>query len=1217
MPFILHITFYDIAFFGAVFISLTLSLFLWIAPKQNQSANRWLAILMVAVALWIIRILTIDIGLVTRIPLWNRLNFWLPMTFGPLIYFYVRQITRPRYVFKRKDLLHFIPIVPELGAQVFAVIQNIETDNVIYNHLNLILQLLAFLSITIYLFLCHVQIDRFYQEKQFRAGDRYRNGLLWLDRLLAGLALGWLLWIPFTAVDFFYYRYELTVQHYYPLYLLLISIIIGLAGKSHLKAETSDTTYFNLKPLLPANLKQKGSWLKLEVKDKAYYRDAELSLTSLAEKLEMHTHEVSRIINSVFKKSFNDFINEYRVREIVIKMQDPSYDHITLLGLAYESGFNSQSSFHRVFKQFTGKTPLEYKNHLQKVLPSYNLRGFNQSMPLILNHVSPLGVARETLTGNYMIKSYFKIAFRGFWRHKLFTLINVIGLSIGISAALAIFVIVKFDFGFDKFHPDGERIYRVVTDFSFMDKVVAQLGKVNGPLPAAIKDEVTGIKTIGSFLEMKETNVLIPGQTSIPKKFKNESNIVLTDAGYFNLFNYKWLAGSPVTALHNPNEVVLTSGQAGKYFPNIPVNQLLGKTVIYDSVKTTVSGIVQTPYQNTDLYFKDFISSATCLHNTNMKAMARLTEWPGAVWQLFIKTNEGANVAAIETQINDVLKKHNNELRPGDKQIEHLQALRDLHFDPVYANFEKGRRASKSTLYGLQVVAGFLLLLGCINFINLSTAKASMRAKEIGIRKTMGSSRSQLVIQFLSETFLLTLGAIVIALILTPIILKLFSDFIPVGISLNYLDTKLILFLIMLLMGVTFLAGLYPAIILSGYRPISVLNGAHNANSVNNSSTLFRKSLSVIQFMIALFFVMVSLLVNKQVYYALHKDMGFRKDAIINLNTPINMRNTNKQQLFKNKIISIPHIEMISTGSEPPADERIGTWELSYNDGKKEIKTTVQQRNGDENYLKVYNIKLLAGRNLQPADSMTAVLVNETYARIIGFQNPENAIGASFDYEGNKRTIVGVVADFHQTSIRDAIAPVSIQAAHYRFNDSFFHILLKPHVLGSNDWEEAISGIKKAWNEIYPDVEFDYHFFDDEIAHFYQNDQRTSKLLGWASGLSILISCLGVFALTLFNVNRRTKEIGIRKIMGASISNIIRLLLSEIAWLICLSFILVTPLAWLAMNKWLQNFADRTSISWWIFILSGTGMLLIGLLASSLQTVRAAIVNPVKSLRND
>ncbi|WPU98681.1 FtsX-like permease family protein [Mucilaginibacter sp. cycad4] len=816
-----------------------------------------------------------------------------------------------------------------------------------------------------------------------------------------------------------------------------------------------------------------------------------------------------------------------------------------------------------------------------------------------------------------MKKSYLKIALRNLGARKFFTFINIVGLSVGISAALAIFVIVNFDLSFDKFHQDSERIFRLVTDLSYMDKVVARVGLVNGPLPATIKAEVPGIKIVAPFLEIKETDVLIPDNTESPVKFRKESNIVLANNEYFALFTYKWLAGSSQTALEKPYQVVLTSSQAQKYFPNIPYNQLLGKTVIYDSIKTTVSGIIQTPDNNTDFYFKDFLSYSTCLNNADLKSMARLTEWSNMVWQLFVKIDEHANTANIEKQINVLLNKYNKGFRPGDGQTEHLQPLKDLHFNQDYANFNKGRRANKTALYSLLVVAGFLLLLGCINFINLSTAQATQRAKEIGIRKTMGSSRGQLIVQFLSETFIVTFFAICIAFALTPLILQLFADFTPPDLSLNYLDSNLLLFLLALLITVTLLAGLYPAIILSGYKPISILNSSTSNNMGNSSGILLRKTLSVTQFVIAQFFIMTTLLVNKQVFYALHKDLGFKKDAIINIETPRSTINSNKQQLFKDKISRIPQIEMMSIGSEPPAAENIRAWEVTYKDEKGEIKTSLQQRNGDENYLKVYHIKLLAGRNLMPADSMTAVLVNEKYIHILGFLTPADAIGKSFEYEGNKRMIVGVVADFNQKSLRDPILPISMQAPHYQFNDNFFHILLKPQPAGSTDWNKAISSMQKAWKEVYPDIEFDYHFFDEEIARFYKSEQRTSKLLTWATGLSILISCLGLLGLTIFNTNRRTKEIGIRKVLGASVMQIVRLLSSEIAWLVVVSFVVVMPMAWFAMNKWLQNFAERTPISWWLFVMSGVIMFFTALLVSVFQTGRAALANPVKSLRNN
>jgi ABC-type antimicrobial peptide transport system permease subunit len=819
-----------------------------------------------------------------------------------------------------------------------------------------------------------------------------------------------------------------------------------------------------------------------------------------------------------------------------------------------------------------------------------------------------------------MIKSYFTISLRKLWKHKFFTFINITGLSIGISAALVIYIIVSYDLSFDKFHNDPGKIYRVVTDYSFMGEVVAHSSGVNGPLAATIKSEVAGVKIAAPFFTLDETNVYIPNGTDVPVKFRKEGNMVLADGRYFNLFSYKWLAGSAQSALEEPYQVVLTSDQAKIYFPGISYHQMLGKTILYDTIKTTVTGIVQTPSQNTDLYFHGFISYSTCLSNISLRGRVRPTEWPGTPPQssLFIKLADNVTPDNVENQINMLLKKNNPIGRPGGGQKDHLQPLNDLHFNELYPNFEKGRTANKATLYGLLVVAGFLLLLGCINFINLSTAQASQSAKEIGIRKTMGSTRVQLIIQFLSETFIVTLFAVIIAILIASVALKLFADFIPPGLKINYISRgDLLLFLIILTFVVTLLSGFYPALILSGYKPISVMKNLPNTVTGISNNALLRKFLTVTQFVIAQFFIMATLLVNKQVFYVLHKDLGFRKDAVINISTPAKSINTNLQQVFKNKISNIPQIEMISIGSEAPSSDKISSFEVNYKDGKKEVKTTLQQRFGDENYIKVYNIKLLAGRNLRPSDSATAVLINANYANAIGFKNPANAIGKSFDYEGDKREIVGVVADFHQKSLHTPIVPISIQAPHYKFNDRTFHILLKPQNAGNNDWNKAISSMKKTWKEVYPDDDFDYHFFDEDIARFYDSEQRTSKLLVLATGLSLFISCLGLLGLAIYNTNQRTKEIGIRKVLGASVTEIVKLLSTEVIWLIVLSFVLVSPMAWYAMNRWMQNFAERTTISWWIFLLGGASMLITALITSSFQTIKAAISNPTKSLRSE
>lgn len=821
-----------------------------------------------------------------------------------------------------------------------------------------------------------------------------------------------------------------------------------------------------------------------------------------------------------------------------------------------------------------------------------------------------------------MIKNYFKIALRGFRRHKLFTFINIIGLSIGISAALVIYLIVHFDFSFDKFHQDGDRIYRVVSNFSFAGEPGFNSG-VPTPLADATKAEVPGLAQTAPFFTMYETKVeVIPTVNKPGTMFKDEKSMILADDRYFELFNYKWITGSAKTSLSAPYKVVLTTDLAKKYFPRLSFNEMIGKEVIYDdSVRTSVSGIVEPLKGNTDFALSAFISYSTAHLASILKDNYQL-DWrnTNSDSQFFIKLNATTTTASVIKSLNKLYIKNNPPTADdkGNTFALALQPLSTIHFDQKYYAFDNSRTANKTTLYGLLVIAAFLILLGCINFINLTTAQASQRAKEIGIRKTMGSKRSQLIFQFLSETFLITLFAVILSVALSPVILSLFKDFIPPGVTLNLLhQPDLILFLIILIIVVSGLSGFYPALVLSGYKPVQVLKNQAQGSSKSRNAWL-RKSLTVTQFVIAQFFIMATVLVSKQIYYALHKDLGFKKDAIVNLSTPYKLLDTDRQKVFMNKIRTMPQIELISIGGPPPSSGNTNSSVVTFKDGKKEIKTDLQLKWADDNYLKVYQLKLLAGRNLQPSDTSGAMLINSTYAKTLGFSDPHDAIGKMVNYNEKNREIIGVVGDFYQRSLHAAIKPIAIQMPVKRkFNNRTFHIALKPQTAGGEEWKTAITQLGRAWKEVYPEYDFEYNFYDESIAKFYTAEQNTSKLLTWATGLSIFISCLGLLGLAIYTTTQRTKEIGVRKVLGASVTQIVTLLSTELIWLIVLAFVLVTPLAYYAMHKWMENFADRTTISWWIFAISGAGMLTAALFTLSFQTVKAAIANPVRSLRSE
>jgi len=815
-----------------------------------------------------------------------------------------------------------------------------------------------------------------------------------------------------------------------------------------------------------------------------------------------------------------------------------------------------------------------------------------------------------------MIKNYFKIALRGFWRHKLFTFINIIGLSIGISTALVIYLIVHFDYTFDKFQPDNDRIYRVVSDFKFSGDVFHS-GGVTGPLADALKNEVTGLQASAPFYDNSSFTAVIPNGSSKAAKFKNQKNVIFADKRYFDIFPYKWLSGSPKNALNNPYQVVLTAKQGKLYFPALRYDQMIGKQIIYDdSLKTTVTGIVSDIEQHTDLNFHDFISFGTMYLNRNIKGDIEGWGNTSDASQLFVKIGKNIQVGHVEKQLNGLLKKYNPP-RPEDKgnsTVLRLEPLSDVHFNADYSSYG-GHIASKITLYGLMIIAVFILLLGCINFINLTTAQASQRAREIGIRKTMGSTRMQLVIQFLGETYVITILAIVISVIAAPYILKAFADFIPAGIKMNVIEQPgILIFLFLLSLVISFLSGFYPALVLSGYKPVLVLKNQAVNNSGKTRNAWLRKSLSVTQFVIAQFFIMATLIVSKQVYYALHKDLGFKKDAIVYIETSWK-GDQHRRWVFMNKLRALPQVENMSMGAEPPSSETMNSTSSIYTDGKKEIKTNVQRKRGDADYINIYKIKLLAGHNFYAGDTLKSLLINNTYARILGFRNIHDAIGKMVKFNGENRAIIGVVGDFYQASLHTPFRPIAIM---FDPNNSLtLHIALKPQNADGNDWKTAIAGIQHAWKEVYPDDDFEYHFFDESIAKFYESEQHTSRLLTWATGISIFISCLGLLGLAIYTTNQRTKEIGVRKVLGASVTQIFTMLSAELVWLILLAFVIVTPVVWWAMNKWMQSFTDRTTISWWIFAASGAGMLIAAIFTSSFQTVKAAITNPVESLRSE
>lgn len=814
-----------------------------------------------------------------------------------------------------------------------------------------------------------------------------------------------------------------------------------------------------------------------------------------------------------------------------------------------------------------------------------------------------------------MIKNYLTIALRNFRSNKVFSAINIFGFAIGISASLVIFLIVQYDFSFDKFEQGRDRIYRVVTNSSFAGTQYPNSG-VTVPMGDAVKNEVTGIEVTAPFYTLYSGKVSIPNTSDKPVVYKDEKNIVFANKNYFKLINYTWVAGSPETVLSEPYQTVLTETVAKKYFPKLTDAEIIGKEIILDdTVRTNVTGIVKDLTQNTDFNFTTFISRAT-LEKTSLKPQ----DWDmwdntNSASQLFIRLSQGTDTSKISAQIAQLYKKYHKKDPDDNSKTEYrLQPLSDLHFNPVYDNFDQ-QVAHKPTLYGLMIVAAFLLLLGCINFINLTTAQASQRAKEIGIRKTLGSSKKQLIFQFLSETFLLTIIATILSVIITPLLLKAFADFIPAGLHFNWQQPDVLLFLLIITILVSLLSGFYPALILSSYKPVAVLkNQTVNKNGISRNAA-FRKTLTVSQFVIAQVFIIATIIVSKQISFSLNKDMGFKKDAIVYFSTNYNDTSKTNKKVLMEKLKAIPEIASISLSGVPPASNSYSSSMLTYKDGKKDIESDVQIKWADTSYINLYKIKLLAGKNLSASDTVHDLLINETYSKILGFQKPQDAIGKYIKWNNKQDEIVGVVADFNTASLRSPIKPLLLATDARRKRT--FNIALQPQNAEGTVWKNAMSKIEKSFKEIYPEDDLEIKFLDETIAKYYTAEQHISSLLKWATGLAIFISCLGLLGLVMYTTNQRTKEIGIRKVIGASISQIILLLSKDFIKLVIIAFIIAVPIVWFAANKWLENFAYKTNISVWVFVIGGAIMLLMAMLILLLRTYKAAAANPVESLRSE
>jgi len=822
-----------------------------------------------------------------------------------------------------------------------------------------------------------------------------------------------------------------------------------------------------------------------------------------------------------------------------------------------------------------------------------------------------------------MFKNYFKTAWRNISRHKVYTTINVLGLALGICACIVIYLIASYDLGFDRFHPDKERIYRIVGEFQ---RSTGEKGFLNSPTNdvAGFQNQVPGFEAAVGF-HLYGENVSIPGDSNGPaKKFDGRIEnswspaSIITSAQYFDIFKYHWLVGNAKTALNEPYKVVLSQKRAIKYFGNIPLEKMIGKKVVYqDSLQVTVSGIVKDWNEKTDFGYTDFISIATATHSF-LKTNIPTDDWSSLSphrSMAFVKLSIGTTAAQVNERLAAFIKEHVKLDDVGSKLSMQLQPLTDIHFTKDFHRGDDGDNFDKlylPSLLALMGVALFILIIAIVNFINLSTAQSLQRAKEIGVRKVLGSSKNKIVFQLLTETGLLTLLAVLTSVVLVKPVLSAFSSYIPKGVIFNPFDSSTLFFLIAVTLITTLMAGFYPAKVLASYLPVLSLKGAFIQKGTDKIN--LRKSLIVFQFTISLVLIISVLVIDKQIRFMSNADKGFDADAVITINNWND--HEGKLNVFAQNIKHLPGVSSVILQGTEPMGFAQNMDNFKYKE-KENITRQVLADIGNKDFIPFYGMKLIAGRNMMASDSLNELVINETFSKVLGFANPQDAIGKLLYqqfYQGEKPyPVCGVVADYHTGSFHEAIQPVVIE----NIPDRKSGVAIKLAVSGKNTGivKATLSKIETQWKKIFPETAFDYSFLNESIARLFEQEQKTAWLMNVAMGITIIISCMGLFGLSMFTAERRTREIGIRKVLGASIANVTTMLSKDFLILVLISILIASPIAWYFMNQWLQDFAYRTNISWWVFALAGLIAVLMALITVSFQAIKAAIANPVKSLR--
>ncbi len=810
-----------------------------------------------------------------------------------------------------------------------------------------------------------------------------------------------------------------------------------------------------------------------------------------------------------------------------------------------------------------------------------------------------------------MIKNYFKIAWRNLSRNRSHAFINLIGLAIGISCCLLIMLWVADELSYDRWNEKYSRIYRPWSEIKF-GGAHRNFAVTPAPMAGALINDFPEIETAMRFRQAGSTIV------SRDVEHSGEETLVFVDSTIFDVFSLKMLKGNPKSALVAPNTMVITESIANKYFPN---DEAMGKTLELDGDdEYTITGIIEDLPRNSHFDFSIYLSMSGNEESRN-------SIWLSNNFNTYYVLREGVDPEAFEAKVYPYLLK--NYIAP---QVEQLlgQSIEDLEKSGSYVKYtsqplgdihlksdlevELAANGSMQYVWLFSIAALFILVIACVNFMNLSTAQSALRAKEIGVRKVLGSIRSNLISQFLVEAILMTALAFILGLLISYLALPYFNNLADKQLVLPYDQIAFWLILIFGILGVGLLAGSYPAFYLSAFNPIKTLAGKLRENRGNLN---LRNSLVVFQFLIAVFMIIGTLVIKQQLDFIQNKKLGFEKEQVMIINNCEPLRDrvfTLKNQLLQNPKISKATV----SGFLPVPSYRSDSPLCKDAVIREDNSVSMQMWRIDEDYLSVFGMELVAGRNFSPdmpTDS-NAVIINETAAKLFGFENPvgQQVYGSpNFNAASGDRlpaqTIIGVVKDFHFESLRDNIGALSFWLNPYPGSLS-----LK---IQTEDVPTLINEIESEWKEIATGLPFNYRFLDDSFERVYRSESRISQIFAIFSGLSVLVACLGLFGLAAFTIERRVKEIGVRKVLGASTASLIVLLSRDFLRLVLIALIIAIPAAWYFARNWLEDFAYRIDLSWPLFAIAGLMAIAIAFITVSFQSIKAARANPVESLRNE